>query len=179
MMNDQAPILYYEVTGDRRKELVQALGEILLWEPKYQGAPSFSYHIGNYIVDRNGTFMCPDCVTTEIAEQLIQNLMERGFTPTSTTLDLYIISLPRDRYDEPALNRLRNLVKSKDTILRAALENKRKKLLEAHYSDAIPLDLMKTEQQKIAKELAAIDHEIDLHNITFEQISANLDILHF
>lgn len=35
MMNDQAPILYYEVTGDRRKELVQALGEILLWEPKY------------------------------------------------------------------------------------------------------------------------------------------------
>lgn len=57
MMNDQAPILYYEVTGDRRKELVQALGEILLWEPKYQGAPSFSYHIGNYIVDRNGTVM--------------------------------------------------------------------------------------------------------------------------
>ena len=111
MMNDQAPILYYEVTGDRRKELVQALGEILLWEPKYQGAPSFSYHIGNYIVDRNGTVMCPDCVTTEIAEQLIQNLMERGFTPTSTTLDLCIISLPRDKYDEPALNRLRNLVR--------------------------------------------------------------------
>ncbi len=60
---------------------------------------------------------------------------------------------------------------------KAALENKRKKLLEAHYSDAIPLDLMKTEQQKIAKELAAIDHEIDLHNITFEQISANLDMV--
>ena len=36
---------------------------------------------------------------------------------------------------------------------------------------------MKTEQQKIAKELAAIDHEIDLHNITFEQISANLDMV--
>ena len=60
---------------------------------------------------------------------------------------------------------------------KAALENKRKKLLEAHYSDAIPLDLMKTEQQKIEKELAAIDHEIDLHNITFEQISANLDMV--
>ena len=54
---------------------------------------------------------------------------------------------------------------------------KRKKLLEAHYSDAIPLDLMKSEQQKIAKELAAIDHEIDMHNITFEQITANLDMV--
>ena len=28
------------------------------------------------------------------------------------------------------------------------LERKRKKLLEAHYNDAIPLDLMKSEQQK-------------------------------
>lgn len=68
MMNDQTPILYYDVTGDRRKELVQALGEILLWEPKYQGAPSFSYHIGNYIVDRNGTVMCPDCCRTVDSE---------------------------------------------------------------------------------------------------------------
>lgn len=122
MKNNQAPILYFDVTGERRKELVKALGEILLWEPKYQGAPSFSYRIGNYVVDRNGTVMCPDCVTAEIAEKLIQNLMERGFTPTSTTLDLYIISLPRNMYDDPALNRLRNLVKSKDTILRAALK---------------------------------------------------------
>lgn len=122
MRNDQAPILYYDVTGERRKELVKALGEILLWEPQYQGAPTFSYHVGNYVVDRNGTVMCPDCVTTEIAEKLIENLMERGFTPTSTTLDLYIISLPRDTIDDPALNRLRNLIKSKETILKAALK---------------------------------------------------------
>ena len=40
---------------------------------------------------------------------------------------------------------------------KAKLENKRKKLLEAHYNDAIPLDLLKSEQQKIAKELAAIE----------------------
>ena len=61
--------------------------------------------------------------------------------------------------------------------LERLLENKRKKLLEAHYSDAIPLDLMKSEQQRIAKELASIDHEIDMHNITFEQITANLDMV--
>ena len=40
-------------------------------------------------------------------------------------MDLYIISLPRSMYDDPALNRLRNLVKSKDTILRAALKTHR------------------------------------------------------
>ena len=55
-----------------------------------------------------------------------------------------------------------------------ALEHKSEKLLEAHYSDAIPLELLKREQAKITKELAAINHEIKQHNITFDQISQNL-----
>ena len=55
-----------------------------------------------------------------------------------------------------------------------ALEHKSEKLLEAHYSDAIPLELLKKEQAKITKELAAINHEIKQHNITFDQISQNL-----
>ena len=57
---------------------------------------------------------------------------------------------------------------------KAKLENKRQKLLEAHYSNAIPLDLLKAEQQKIAKELATIEHEIRIHNTTFEAIVDNL-----
>ena len=55
-----------------------------------------------------------------------------------------------------------------------ALEHKSEKLLEAHYSDAIPLDMLKKEQSKITKELAAITHEIKQHDITFEQLSQNL-----
>ena len=87
---------------------------------------------------------------------------------------------------EKEIELINRQLSSTDSKSRSALSNynllskkisNRKKLLEAHYSDAIPLDLMKTEQQKIAKELAAIDHEIDLHNITFEQISANLDMV--
>ena len=57
---------------------------------------------------------------------------------------------------------------------KAKLENKRQKLLEAHYSNAIPLDLLKAEQQKIAKELATIEHEIRIHNTAFEAIIDNL-----
>ena len=57
---------------------------------------------------------------------------------------------------------------------KARLENQRKKLLEAHFSDAIPVDLLKSEQKKISKELANIEHEIDMHNLTFDQITENL-----
>ena len=56
------------------------------------------------------------------------------------------------------------------------MENKRQKLLEAHYNNAVPLELLKAEQQKIAKELATIEHEIRLHNTAFEEIASNLKI---
>ncbi len=56
------------------------------------------------------------------------------------------------------------------------LEHKRKKLLEAHYSDAIPLDLLKTEQASIAKRLAVIENDIKMHNTAFEDIHSNLSL---
>lgn len=55
------------------------------------------------------------------------------------------------------------------------LERKRKKLLEAHYNDAIPLDLLKSEQQKIAKQLAAIDHQAKAYDYTFTTVIERLD----
>ncbi len=42
------------------------------------------------------------------------------------------------------------------------------------YSDAIPLDLLKSEQKDIAKKLAVIDHDIKMHNATFEEMLNNL-----
>lgn len=54
------------------------------------------------------------------------------------------------------------------------LERQRKKLLEAHYNDAIPLDLLKSEQQKITKQLAAIEREVKAHEYAFASISERL-----
>ena len=54
------------------------------------------------------------------------------------------------------------------------LERQRKKLLEAHYNDAIPLDLLKSEQQKIAKQLATIDHQEKTYNYTFATVIERL-----
>ena len=114
--------IYYDVGGQRRKDLVKALSEILLWEPKYLGAPTFAYDIGNYRITREGTILCPESCTREIANQLISNLRERGFEPTNSNLTLFVVSLPRAMFNDAALTRLHNLVKSKETVLRAALK---------------------------------------------------------
>lgn len=115
-------IIRYDITGQRRKDLVKALGEITLWEPVYCGAPSFSYAVGNYTVDRNGAVICPDTAPREILRQLVENLKKRGFTPVESGLDAITISLPIQGIDDPTINRLRNLVSSKATVLKAALE---------------------------------------------------------
>ena len=114
--------IYYDVGSQRRKDLVKALSEILLWEPKYLGAPTFAYDIGNYHVTRDGTILCPESCTREIAEQIISNLRDCGFEPTNSNLTLFVVSLPRAMFNDAALTRLRNLVKSKETVLKAALK---------------------------------------------------------
>ena len=120
---DEGPTIriYYDLEGQRRKDLVKALGEILLWEPKYLGAPTFSYEVGNYIVTKIGAIICPESCTREIAEQIILKLKERGFEHTGSNLMLFVVSLPKSMFDEDSLVRLCSLVKSKETLLKAAL----------------------------------------------------------
>lgn len=69
----------YNLHGSDRKPLVEAISRILDRPAVYQGAPSFSYIIGNYTVDRNGVLSCTDSVQTETAEALIEDLRGRGF----------------------------------------------------------------------------------------------------
>lgn len=55
------------------------------------------------------------------------------------------------------------------------LERQRKKLLEAHYNDAIPIDLLKSEQQKISKQLTAIEHEAKTYENAFTSVLKHLN----
>ncbi len=68
------------------------------------------------------------------------------------------VKVEKKRY----MSELDGLRREKNTI-----ERQRKKLLDAHYNDAIPLDLLKSEQKRLAKQLAAIDHEINAYEAIF------------
>ena len=63
----------YNASGDRRKALVQAIGEYCGETPKYQNAPTFAYVIGDYTVDKNGT------VTGPHDAELLEALEAKGF----------------------------------------------------------------------------------------------------
>ena len=122
--------IYYDVNGSRRKELVQALSEITLWEAQYQGAPSFNFVVGNYTVTKDGTIICPDGQPREIYEKLVDNLEKKGFTATRSDLNSVVIALPRKDYDDNALARLKNLIASKQTLLKAAIGTETLEIVE-------------------------------------------------
>ena len=72
--------LHYKVKGDRRKELVKALEEILGVKSKYMGVPTFAYRIGGVIVDRAGT-VTNEGTSTEVFKNAAIALSLRGFQP--------------------------------------------------------------------------------------------------
>lgn len=116
----------------------------------------------------------PECTTKAVLISAVEEAIEQIYVSYQLPVEVRImlekqvttlVESEKEKYKKE-LNGLKGQ--------KAKLENKRQKLLEAHYGNAIPLDLLKTEQQKIAKELATIEHEIRIHNTAFEAIIDNL-----
>jgi hypothetical protein len=75
------------------------------------------------------------------------------------------------------LSSLRRSAETENRRLRTQKErltNERARLLQAHYADAIPVDLLKTEQNRISRQLAKIEARLAATNVEFEKIETCL-----
>ena len=57
---------------------------------------------------------------------------------------------------------------------REKLERQREKLMQAHYEGAIPVDLLRTEQNRIADGLLRIQGKLDASQVHFDEVESNL-----
>ena len=55
------------------------------------------------------------------------------------------------------------------------LDQERTSLLQAHYAGAVPIDLLKTEQARIARRMAFLEAQINAGDIEYDQAKAHLD----
>lgn len=69
----------YAASGEQRKQLVNALSEILECESKYLKAPSYGYEVGSCVVNRTGDIEFPDDMTEEEIETIVKKLTWHGF----------------------------------------------------------------------------------------------------
>ncbi len=132
----------YDTPGQRRKELVTAIANILNSEASYQGPPTFGYMISGCTVDRNGTLLVDSSLDPETVMQLIDGLTARGFkaenlpgaeakaytedhaeapAENGIELDQLVIEMPRAGFSETAIINLERLLASKSSLIKNAL----------------------------------------------------------
>jgi len=157
----------YNVTGDRRKALVAVMRDVLQDTTRYLGAPSFAFQVGAYTVDKSGTVTCPDNTNEAQIEMLIRELAHDGFTgervgeaakpaepkqvepdqlkketPRIVDPDHLAVELPKDGMAPTAMENLRRLVASKESLLKKALGTDRLPITE--HSDRIEFGWFRT-----------------------------------
>ena len=70
----------YNVSGERRKEMVKAVSEALDgWSIEYLGAPTFSYQVGDFEITKDGTLVFSDRTDSKMVEDVLEALEQAGF----------------------------------------------------------------------------------------------------
>ncbi len=134
--------IYFENAQDRRKELVQALSEVMDTTPKYQGTPSFTFTVGQYTVYRDASLEVSELEDTDEIGLILHGLRGRGFTPKpgewqqlrsvlnhksiiegfeKIGVETIGISFPKSLMDERTLANLRKMVQAKGPLIELAL----------------------------------------------------------
>lgn len=114
----------YEVKGQRRKELVQAISEFLNTIPKYKGVPTCAYEIGDLVVDREGAVILNDSMTPAEVDRMVTVLEEQGFQPTNYGENAFggiEVAMPRDMFTDKAIENLHKIVNAKGELISKAI----------------------------------------------------------
>lgn len=115
--------------GKERKNLVKAIAEITGQVARYNGAPGFTYTIGNITVERDGS------ITADAAEMnaLAAELQSRGFeiempktaepAQEEQDGDSWTLTMPRADFTEQQIENLEKLIASKANLIKKALDS--------------------------------------------------------
>lgn len=122
----------YNVTGPKRKALVNAISQQLNAPVKYLGAPTFAYEVADYKVNKKGVLSGPD--KKEMVDDLLglhdfKAISEEFDAPppkaeaneTEESINL-IIQMPRADFTDTAIENLKGLVESKATLIKKAID---------------------------------------------------------
>ena len=80
-------VITFDLSGRDRKQLVKAISEITGVRAVYKFMPTCAYEIDFFTVTKEGTLEFPDRSDTELVEQVLDGLAERGFAVISSYYD--------------------------------------------------------------------------------------------
>ena len=119
-------IIEFQLTGEKRKELVNTVSEIIGIPAEYQFMPTCAYKIGDfYTVTKEGNREISESADSQETEHLMEELKKRGYDvpdttePESTKLT---VQMPADFFTEHTLSNLRQICENKATLFKAAFQ---------------------------------------------------------
>ena len=110
-------------------------------------------------------------VLIEVVEAQMQEVYRR----------LYVSEADRQEIERYLLAELAQIEGEKDrsvrslTVRRTNLEDERRRLLQAHYAGAVPLELLKEEQERLGRELAGIQRQLDAYQADATLVRAHVE----
>lgn len=133
--------LSYNVTGERRKEMVGIISEVIGMKAVYKFMPTCAYVISNLTVSKNGTLIADERTDLDTIRKVVKALESANFAAESLPEELVeeqtkeadcaenaeeetnrlVISMPKDGFTESSLANLRKLVESKQCLIKKAL----------------------------------------------------------
>jgi hypothetical protein len=115
--------------GAERKRLVLTIAKWMGDPAEYCGAPTFSYKVGEIIIDKNGDTTFPESLDAETTERLLEHLYDQGFDmdmsasqPTEEAEPVGVcISMPRSLFTDNHIANLHGIVEAKGNLIKKAL----------------------------------------------------------
>lgn len=108
----------FNIEKSQRKALAQKIAEISGNTLQYLGAPTFSYQIGNFMLNKDSV------LTAEaVDEKILAELADAGFFyEINTTPDRLTVQMPVDSISERTLNRVRRIIENKGELFKSAFK---------------------------------------------------------
>ncbi|WP_027643088.1 hypothetical protein [Enterocloster clostridioformis] len=137
----------YNVTGERRKEMVEVISGLVGMKAVYMRMPTCAYAISNFTVSKEGTLVWDERSSAELVEKVLIGMEQAGFTaepeetaeaqPETSTEGAageetiteepqeagigFTVALPREFFTDAALENLQKLVDAKAALIKKAL----------------------------------------------------------
>ena len=117
-------IIEFQLTGEKRKELVNTISEIIGAPAKYQYMPTCAYKIGrDYTITKKGNLEISDSADSKEVENLIDELVSRDYDiPLEEEENGLTVEMPLELVDNSTIDRLRKIVENKGELFKAAFK---------------------------------------------------------
>lgn len=114
-------IVHYGASGKERKKLAEVIAREIGVDAIYKGAPTYSYEMDYFTVDREGALVFDDENGGDESKRVLAAIDAAGFEPIDEIEETRGLAIQMPDMSGDELSRLEALIESKESLLKKAI----------------------------------------------------------